>query len=158
MSVAGRRVRGLILGAALLLGAVPAAGLIWAKGFTGTTSGLWITADRIVGFVPFTVYVYGTVQGSEPGQVQLCRSEVSWMTESSGSRVDTAGQPSPLAPKKQAADEAPCALGEMVRTPDGYQYTRDMHFDHPGVYHIRLMMVEASGRRVVSNTVRVSAF
>jgi hypothetical protein len=137
---------------------VPAAGPAWARGTASLGAGLWITADRIVGFVPFTVYVYGKVLGGGPGQVQLCRSEVAWMTEPSGGRSDMASPMSPLDPARQPADDAACATGETVRTPDGYQYTRDMHFDHPGVYHIRLMMVDAAGRRVVSNTVRVSAF
>ena len=158
MRVASRLVRGSVLATVLVLGVFRGAGPAWAKGPAGVSPGLWISADRIVGFVPFTVYVYGKVLGGEPGQVQLCRSEVAWMTEPSGARLDSTAQLSSVDPGRPAADDAACAMGETVRTPDGYRYTRDMHFDHPGVYHIRLMMVDPSGHRVISNTVRVSAF
>ncbi len=45
-----------------------------------------------------------------------------------------------------------------IRTPDGYDYAHDMRFDRPGVYQVRLMMVDTGGRRVMSNTVQVNAF
>jgi hypothetical protein len=46
----------------------------------------------------------------------------------------------------------------LTPTPDGYDYTHAMQFDVPGVYSVRLMMVGESGRRVMSNTIRVNAF
>ncbi|HKN48355.1 MAG TPA: hypothetical protein VJ144_10330, partial [Candidatus Polarisedimenticolia bacterium] len=68
-----------LLGAALL--ACLAGGrLAWARSARHSTTGLWIVADRIVGFVPFTVSIYGRVLGAVPGQIELCRSETAWLT------------------------------------------------------------------------------
>ena len=134
-------------------GAVPA----WARGPRQWSPGLWIVADRIVGFVPFTVSVYGRVLGSEPGQLELCRSEVAWIAESSSARVS--GQRSGAAdPGHQDEGDDPCSSGHVVRTPDGYDYSHDMRFERPGVYHVQLTMIDAAGRRRTSNTVQVNAF
>ncbi len=118
--------------------------------------GLWIVADRIVGFVPFTVYVYGKILGTQPGQIELCRSEVAWIAESSSGRR-AGGRPVSVDPALDD-DAAPCAAGNVVRTPDGYDYARDLRFDKPGVYHVQLTMVDATGRRITSNTLQVNAF
>ncbi len=143
------------VGSFLLLNLL-AGGPALARGPRRSGPALWIVADRIVGFVPFTVYVYGRVRGAEPGQVELCRSEVAWLAESSsGRRAD--GRPTSDDPARD--DEgAPCAAGNMVRTPDGYDYGHDLRFDYPGIYHVQLTMIDASGRRITSNTLQVNAF
>ena len=128
-------------------------GSSWAKGPKRGGPGLWIVADRIVGFVPFTVYVYGKLTGVEPGEVELCRSEVSLLagTASVGGGAPAGrGQP-------RAADPTPCATGKVVRTPEGYDYTHDMRFDQPGTWQVQLTMVDREGHRLVSNSVRVNA-
>jgi hypothetical protein len=142
------------VGSALLLSLL-GAGTAWARTPRKGGTGLWIVADRIVGFVPFTVSVYGKILGSSPSQVELCRSESAWITQSSSGR--TIGARSGQA-DAAADDDTPCTAGQMVRTPDGYDYSHDLHFDRPGVYHVQLMMVDPAGRRIGSNTLQVNAF
>ncbi len=120
------------------------------------TPGLWIAADRIVGFVPFTVYVYGKVVGSAPGQLELCRSEAIWIAESANARRVEGISPQHGRPAGRPGPE--CAAGRMNPTPDGYDYSQDLRFDRPGTYQIRLVMVDRDGERMVSNAVRVRAF
>jgi hypothetical protein len=153
----GRPFRYAVLGTLVLAGFL-SQGRSWAKGPRRQVPGLWIVADRIVGFVPFTVYVYGKVRGEEPGRIELCRSEVAWLTDSSASRT-VGGRGASLDANRDSGPEEPaCSSSGTVRTPDGYDYTHDMHFDHPGIFHVRLMMVDPAGHRVVSNTVQVNAF
>jgi hypothetical protein len=158
MFAAKKRVRGVMLAVALLLGSLPGAGFSWARESLAGSLGLWISADRIVGFVPFTVYVYGRMRGAEQGDLEFCRSEVAWITDSSRALSGAGGQPLPAVMGQQIGDEPPCSKGQLVRTPDGYQYKHDMHFDRPGIYHVRLMLVDTEGHRRMSNTLRVSAF
>ncbi len=151
-----RLLHAIVFGLALLV-TLAGGGAAWARAPRRGGPGLWIVADRIVGFVPFTVYIYGRVLGSEPGQIELCRSEVSWLTESPATRM---GSGRPALDTQHLGDdpEGPCASGRVVRTPDGFDYSHDMHFERPGVYHVSLTMVDAGGRRISSNTVQVNAF
>ena len=120
------------------------------------TPGLWIAADRIVGFVPFTVYVYGKVTGTGAGQLELCRSNAAWIAESANARRVEGSSPRSAAP---AAPPGPqCASGRLNPTPEGYDYSHDLRFDRPGTYQLRLVMVDGEGERMVSNSVRVRAF
>jgi hypothetical protein len=145
-----------MLGAALL--ACFAGGrLAWARTARHPTTGLWIVADRIVGFVPFTVSIYGRVLGPLPDQIELCRSETAWLTDSGSSRLRGGPAVAVDAPPGSDDPQGLCALGRVERTPEGYDYAHEMRFDRPGVYQVRLMMVDAEGRRLVSNTVQVNA-
>jgi hypothetical protein len=150
----GRGILSIAVGSALLLSLL-GGGAAWGRTTKKGGQGLWIVADRIVGFVPFTVSVYGRILGSDPGQVELCRSETAWITQSSPGRL-TGGR----ATVADAAsdDDTPCTAGQIVRTPEGYDYSHDLHFDRPGVYHVQLMMVDPNGRRIGSNTLQVNAF
>jgi hypothetical protein len=142
----------------LILTLAAVAGPAWARGLKRSGPGLWIVTDRIVGFVPFTVYVYGKVVGMEPGQIELCRSDVALVTEAAPARLGTA-RPQGFEDRRDDPDRSPaCTAGEVTRTPDGYDYARDMRFDRPGTYHVRLTMVDTHGNRVTSNTVQVNAF
>jgi hypothetical protein len=155
----GRQVLVWIWLGAVLVSLLSGDATLWAKGSKRSNPALWIVADRIVGFVPFTVYLYGKVSGAEPGHLELCRSEIAWLTETSATRVG--GAQATALDARQAADpeaDAPCTPGRVVRTPDGYDYAHSMRFDRPGTYHVRLMMVDHSGDTVVSNTVQVNAF
>ena len=120
------------------------------------TPGLWIAADRIVGFVPFTVYVYGKVVVGEPGQLELCRSKATWIGESASAHRVEGVSPRHGSPTARPGPE--CATGSMKPTPDGYEYAQDLRFDQPGTYQLRLVMVDKDGERMVSNAVRVRAF
>ena len=169
----------LIVAGGLALAALPAgrpglAGEPKAGEPRADAPGLWIAADRVVGFVPFTVYVYGKVRGPEPSRIELCRSEIAWIAESSSVRMvepGRAGGRDPGDPGDRDSTRtaarvagpaggrgAECGAGKMKRSPDGYDFTHDLRFDRPGTYQVRLMMIGAGGRRTVSNTVRVSAF
>ncbi len=158
MVTAKKRVRGVVLAVGLLMGSLPAGGLSWARKPVTGGPGLWISADRIVGFVPFTVYIYGKMRDAERGDLELCRSEVAWITDSSGASAGVGGQASPASMGQQIGDQPACSKGETVNTPDGYQYRHDMQFDRPGIFHVRLMMVDPGGHRRMSNTLRISAF
>ena len=147
-----------ILGGAALAGVLAGAGSAWAKGPRTNGPGLRIAADRITGFVPFTVSVYGKVSGTMPGRLELCRSEIAWLTESSRSPLGAGERATSLHPDGQADAAALCASGRVVATPNGYDYQHEMRFDRPGIYHLSLTMVDGSGHRWVSNTIRVSAF
>lgn len=118
--------------------------------------GLWIAADRIVGFVPFTVYVYGKVVGTGADHLELCRSDAAWIAESASARRVEEASPRPGGPAGPPGPQ--CAPGKLNPTPDGYDYSHDLKFDRPGTYQIRLVMVDGDGERMVSNAVRVRAF
>jgi hypothetical protein len=46
----------------------------------------------------------------------------------------------------------------LVPTPDGFDHAYEMRFARAGTYQVRLMIVDRSGRRSVSNIVQVRAF
>lgn len=144
--------------AATILGSGPA----WSKGSRAKDSApaLWIAADRVVGFVPFTVSLYGKVLGSiEPGRLELCR-EAAMQADSSDSR-GAGDDPTAARAERNGSPAAPpepvCSTGTLVRTPDGFDYVHEIRFDRPGTYRVRLSMVDATGRRVISNSVQVNA-
>lgn len=152
------RVAGWIV-ALLLLPAAGGAG-IQAKGPKGQGPMLWIVADRIVGFVPFTVLLYGKVVGTDPGTMELCRSEVAWLKETSAANP-SGGAASGQTPGDRGgrpAEGSACATGRLQRTPEGYDYAYDMRFTQPGTFQVRLSMVDAEGKRILSNAVQVNAF
>jgi len=133
-------------------------GEAWARSAAASKGerALFIAADRVNGFVPFSVTVYGFVSDSEPGSIALCRSKVETMSEPVARRGDAwgwAGDESRGRP-----DPSACAPGRLVPSKGGFAYENDLRFDRPGVYHVQLMMIDAQGQRRTSNTVRVSAF
>ncbi len=141
-----------------LLGGVPAWSKGWSKGPRDGAPALWIAADRVVGFVPFTVALYGKVRSAtEPGRLELCREPAAQadLADSQDALNDRA-QPARREPDNGPAEPS-CAAGTLVRTPDGYDYRHEMRFDRPGTYRVRLSMVDQSGHRVISNTVQVNA-
>ncbi|HYS06423.1 MAG TPA: hypothetical protein VEW47_14655 [Candidatus Dormibacteraeota bacterium] len=156
-----RRCRSVLAGgvvAAMILGIGP----VWSKGSRAKDGppALWIAADRVVGFVPFTVSLYGKVLGSaEPARLELCR-ELAMQADVAGSR---GGMDDPMAERPDRNTGPPahqdplCATGTLVRTRDGFDYSHEMRFDRPGTYRVRLSMADASGHRVMSNTVQVNA-
>jgi hypothetical protein len=151
-----------IVAAAVILGSGPA----WSKGSRAKdgkdgTSALWIAADRVVGFVPFTVTLYGKVPGStEPSRLEMCR-DAPLQVDPANPR---AGADDPMMGRTERANpsaaplEPLCATGRLVRTQTGFDYTHEMRFDQPGSYRVRLNMVDAMGHHVISNTVQVNAF
>jgi len=151
---------GLGLAAAVAMSA--GAGPAWSKGSRAKDGppALWIAADRVVGFVPFTVSLYGKVLGStEPSRLELCR-ELAMQTDVGGSRGvadDPFAGRSDRGAGPSGSQEPVCATGTLVRTRDGFDYTHEMRFDRPGTYRVRLSMVDAGGHRVMSNTVQVNA-
>lgn len=157
--IAGKSGRGWVAAAcAALIAVFLCTGTVWAKGPRASGPMLWIVADRIVGFVPFTVYLYGKVSGGEPGRMELCRQEVEWLTDAGPSAGGRPGAGPSAAPRPAGGSEAPCASGILVRTPDGYDYQHDLRFEKPGTYQVRLSMVDPQGHRVLSNAVQVRAF
>jgi hypothetical protein len=148
---------GIIL-SATILGVGPS----WSKGTRSKESlpALWIAADRVVGFVPFTVSLYGKVTGNiEPGRLELCRDLAippDLATARPGAddpvtaRSERNGAPAGL-------PEPSCSTGTLMRTQDGFDYRQEMRFDRPGTYRVRLTMVDATGHRAISNAVQVNA-
>ncbi|MFQ5878413.1 MAG: hypothetical protein ACE5JH_12140 [Acidobacteriota bacterium] len=118
---------------------------------------LFIVADRVVGFVPFTVYVYGRIIDAEPARIELCRSEVASLVGESRGEPSFRGPGDGAEPARFAGPRTSCAPGRIEGTQEGYEYTHDMHFDRPGTYRLRLRMVDRDGRRVVSNAIQVRA-
>ncbi len=144
--------------AATVCGSVPAWSKGWSKGAKDAAPALWIAADRVIGFVPFTVSLYGKVRSAtEPSRLELCR-EMAAQADMAGARdgIDDRMQPARHEPDA-ATPEPTCATGTIVRTADGYDYQHEMRFDRPGTYRVRLSMVDQGGHRVVSNTVQVNA-
>ena len=145
--------------ATLAGGAAPA----WSKGSRAKENGsaLWIAADRVVGFVPFTVSLYGRVNSPvEPGRLELCR-EAAMPSPFSGTRSGRDSDDPSFPPSRQDrndfANEPACSTGTLVRTADGFDYKHEMRFDRPGTYRVRLSMVDQTGHRVISNAVQVNA-
>ncbi len=156
----GELVRKLVSAAVLALAVLPATGPTLAKGPREKGPGLRIVADRVVGFVPFTVYVYGKISGPAPERIRLCRSEVTSIAESSSSPALERGRGRHAIRNPEPSGDWPavCGQGKVVRTKDGFDFTHDLRFDRPGTYRLHLMMSDADGKRTISNTVRVSAF
>lgn len=147
-----------VIVAAMVLGSGPA----WPKG-SRTRDGapaLWIAADRVVGFVPFTVTLYGKVPGTvEPGGLELCREAVmpADLAASRGGAEDPMAARAARNNPPAMPPETVCSAGTLVRTQDGFDYTHEIRFDRPGTYRVRLSMVDATGHRAISNTVQVNA-
>lgn len=154
--------RGAVIAGAVFLilsGGTPA----WSKGLRARENGsaLWIAADRVTGFVPFTVSLYGKVNSSvEPGKLELCR-EAAMQSDFAGSRngrgADDAMMPTSRPDRDDPSSEPACSTGILVRTADGFDYKHEMRFDRPGTYRVRLSMVDQTGHRAISNTVQVNA-
>ncbi len=151
-------IAGLVL-ATLAGGAAP----VWSKGTRAreNTSALWIAADRVTGFVPFTVSLYGRVNSPvEPVRLELCR-EAAMRSDFAGSRTGRDADEPSLPPSRQnrndLATESVCSPGTLVRTADGFNYKHEITFDRSGSYRVRLNMVDHTGHRVISNTVQVNA-
>jgi hypothetical protein len=138
-------------------------GPAWSKGVRAkeATPAMWIAADRVVGFVPFTVSLYGKVLASvEPGRLELCR-EAAMQSDVAGSR---GGGEDPMAERSERAGrpsaglpDTICTAVALVRTQDGFNYKQEMRFDRSGTYRVRLSMADATGHRAISNTVQVNA-
>ena len=156
--------------AALLLAIVFGGGSAWAKARKSPGPGpvLWIVADRIVGFVPFSVSLYGKIVGAEPDHVELCRSQVRPLGETpmtaghDGRGMGSAGRGAdamagPARPEPVAVGPA-CESGNLSRTTEGFDYAHDLRFDRPGTYQVRLQMVDTHGKRTLSNPVQVNAY
>jgi hypothetical protein len=159
-----------VAAAAVLVAVACGEGPAWAKARRGTVSGpvLWIVADRITGFVPFTVSLYGKIVGAEPDQVELCRSPVRPLGESMGGAFE--GRPEGVAGREPRPAAAPpsrsepaatgplCESGSLARTTEGFDYAHEVRFDRPGTYQVRLRMVDTRGKRTLSNPVQVNAY
>ena len=148
---------GLVVAATLLAGA-PA----WSKGGRAKdgAQALWIAADRVVGFVPFSVTLYGRVMGTvEPGRLDVCREAVMQADFGNprGAGDDPMAGPGDRVNAPAAPGDSSCAAGTLVRGRDGFDFRHEMRFDRPGTYRVRLSTVDASGHRAISNTVQVNA-
>ena len=152
---------GVVVAATILGG-----GTAWSKGSRAKdvkegVQAMWIAADRVVGFVPLTVTLYGKVPGTvEPSRLELCR-DVATQTDFANPR---GAAEDPMTSRSERSNNAPvgppeplCSTGKLVRTQDGFDYTHEMRFDRAGTYRVRLTMVDADGHRVISNTVQVNA-
>lgn len=122
-----------------------------------STPALLIAADRVSGFVPFTVTVYGRVRGVEPGSIELCRLRIPTLDEPPD-ELATSRPGSEAEGWSEAAQPMACVAGRAVASAGGIAYEHDLRFDRAGQYHVRLTMIDSGGRRLTSNTVRVSAF
>jgi hypothetical protein len=152
-------VRAGILAAAIFITAGP----IWSKGSRqkDATPALWIAADRVSGFAPLTVTLYGKVAGAvEPGRIELCRDVANPVDigmargeddDPMMARTDRRG---PIA----GPSETVCSTGTLTRTQNGFSYSQEVRFDRAGTYRVRLTTVDATGHRAISNTVQVNAF
>ena len=118
---------------------------------------LLIAADRVTGFVPFTVTVYGRVRGVVPGSIELCRLRVPPVFESLAERSPSRSGPD-AETRSGPAEPAACVSGRAIASAGWFTYEHDLRFDQAGQFHVRLTMVDSAGRRLTSNTVRVSAF
>jgi hypothetical protein len=133
-------------------------GTSWARDTAPEKGGraLFIAADRVNGFVPFSVTVYGFVNGAEPGSIALCRAKIEAMSEPASQRGDVWGWAGEEG--KARPDPSGCVPGRLVTSKGGFAYENDLRFDRPGIYHVQLLVIDAEGHRRTSNTVRVSAF
>ena len=118
---------------------------------------LVIAADRVSGFVPFTVTVYGRVRGVEPDSIELCRLRIPSLSEPHVDRPPSRSG-SEVEARAESVEPAACVSGRAVASAGWFAYEHDLRFDEAGQYHVRLTMIDSAGRRLTSNTVRVSAF
>lgn len=155
---------------ASLVTAMPADGSAWARVPGSPGPVLYIVADRIVGFVPFTVYLYGKVTGTEPGAIELCRSEVALMADMAEARPSVGGfgiggpggngpgaAPAVGPARGAVPPTATCSSGQLSKGPDGYDFAQEARFEKAGTFQVRLSMVDTSGRKILSNPVQVKA-
>lgn len=153
---------------ALTLALISGGGTAWAKTRKSGAPGpmLWIVADRIVGFVPFTVSLYGKIVGAVPDQIELCRSPVLPMggattmgRDEHGARSDGRGaDPMDARGRPETLPTGPvCEGGNLSRTSEGFDYSHEVRFDRPGTYQVRLRMIDTQGKRTLSNPVQVNA-
>lgn len=118
---------------------------------------LLIAADRVSGFVPFTVTVYGRVRGVEPGSIEFCRLRIPALDEPPDGLVASRSGQEPES-WSEPVEPAACVSGRAIASEGGIAYEHDLRFDRAGQYHVRLTMLDSGGRRLTSNTVRVRAF
>ena len=140
---------------------VAGSGEVGAKVRKGTARGpmLWITADRVSGFAPLTVSLYGKIVGASPDQVELCHAAVAPLSESVSGEGDRGiGHPAQSAQETPQAFGQTCEPGTLKRTAEGYDYLHNLRFASPGTYQVRMRMVDEGGKRVLSNPVQVTAF
>ncbi|MCZ6696129.1 MAG: hypothetical protein O7A63_06255 [Acidobacteria bacterium] len=119
---------------------------------------LYIATDRVVGFVPLKVYVYGRIRSGTPARIELCRSEVRSIMADTRRRPDARRDAIRSIRGETSRPATSCTAARLVETPNGYDHAYEMRFDRPGTYQVRLMMTDQSGRRSMSNTVQVRAF
>ena len=119
---------------------------------------LYIATDRVVGFVPLKVYVYGKIRSGTPARIELCRSEVRSIMADTRRRSDERRDTVRSIRGETGRPATSCTAARLVETPNGYDHAYEMRFDRPGTYQVRLMMTDRSGRRSMSNTVQVRAF
>lgn len=134
-----------------------------AKGPKNSGPVFYIVADRIVGFVPFTVLLYGKIRGTEPGAIELCRTEIAPLADMAETRPAGVGlgpDHSPAGPGagRVVAPPAPaCSSSRITKAPNGYDFAQDVRFDRAGTFQVRLTMVGKDGKRILSNPVQVKA-
>jgi len=153
----GLAAAGCLLLTVLLMGPATSRAASRARGPGDVGPALLIAADRLTGFVPFTVTVYGRVRGVVPGSIELCRLRVPPVFESLADRSSSRSGPDAEA-WSGPAEPAACVSGRAVASAGWFTYEHDLRFDQAGQFHVRLTMVDSAGRRLTSNTVRVSAF
>ena len=148
---------GCLLMTVMLLSPVASPAASRARGSNEASPALLIAADRVTGFVPFTVTVYGRIRGVEPESIELCRLRIPLLSESA---ADHSGprQGSESEARSETGEPTACVSGRAIASAGWFAYEHDLRFDQAGQYHVRLTMVDSAGRRLTSNTVRVSAF
>lgn len=119
--------------------------------------GVLIAADRVTGFVPLTVTLYGRLGGRQPAALELCRWRVAQMFGGAVERP-AAGEPEPDGTHAPPIEPPACQPSRVTPTTDGYVYEHDLRFDQPGLYEVRMTLVDDAGRRQTSNVVRVTAY
>ncbi|MEE9292018.1 MAG: hypothetical protein V3U83_03715 [Acidobacteriota bacterium] len=119
---------------------------------------LYIATDRVIGFVPLKVFVYGKIRSGTPARIELCRSEVLSALAETRHRSEQRRDTFRSIRSETGRAATTCAAARLVETPNGYDHAYEMRFDRPGTYQVRLMMTDRSGRRSMSNTVQVRAF
>jgi hypothetical protein len=140
-----------------LLSPVVARAASRARGSNDASPALLIAADRVTGFVPFTVTVYGRIRGVEPESIELCRLRIPPLSEPAADHSGPrSGSESEV--RNEPAEPVACVSGRAIASAGWFAYEHDLRFDQAGQYHVRLTMVDSGGRRLTSNTVRVSAF
>ncbi|HZM69389.1 MAG TPA: hypothetical protein VFB95_03350 [Candidatus Cryosericum sp.] len=148
---------GCLLITVVLLSPVASRAASRARGSHEVGPALLIAADRVTGFVPFTVTVYGRIRGVEPESIELCRLRIPVLSEPAADH--TGPRPGSESEARNEPNEpTACVSGRAIASAGWLAYEHDLRFDQAGQYHVRLTMVDSAGRRLTSNTVRVSAF